>query len=469
MLHVGGARTALYSWLHARQRGGRFVLRIEDTDRLRSTPEAINAIHEAMQWLGLDYTPPVVYQSQRETRHREAIDQLITQGDAYYCYASTADVEAMRERARARGDKPRYDGTWRPRPGKTLPTPPSGVSPVVRFANPTTGSVRFEDIIRGTVAIDNSELDDLVIARADGTPTYNLCVVVDDLDAGITDVVRGDDHVNNTPRQINIGRALVGSEIDLPHYAHVPMILGADGRRLSKRHGAVDVMQFRRDGILPGALLNYLARLGWSYGDQEIFSLNEMVDKFALNEVHSKAAVFDPDKLAWVNQEHIKAAEPAELIDELAWHLAELGVHDVSDARLEEIAAVQQQRCKTVRGMATDSLYLFYAVDEYDSKGVKKHVKPGSASVLRDLRDRLAALQSWRADDLGATVKTLADDHEIGLGKVAQPLRIALTGRPVSPPIDDTLALLGRETSLVRLDKAITDFGEIADNTETSV
>ncbi|NNC23785.1 glutamate--tRNA ligase [Salinisphaera sp. USBA-960] len=465
MLHVGGARTALYSWLHARQRNGRLVLRIEDTDRTRSTPEAIEAIFDALHWLGLDYEQPAVFQSERETRHREAINQLLAQGDAYYCYASEEEVEAMRERARALGNKPRYDGTWRPAPGKTLPEPPPNVAPVVRFANPQSGTVHFSDSIRGEVAIDNTELDDLVIARGDGTPTYNLCVVVDDLDAGVTDIIRGDDHVNNTPRQINIARALAGAETELPRYAHVPMILGADGARLSKRHGAVDVLTFRRDGILPAALLNYLARLGWSYGDQELFSVDELVDKFTLETVQAKAAVFDPDKLAWVNQEHIKTADPAALTDELAWHLRVFGVTDVDQTRLAEIAAVQQKRARTMQDMARDSLYLFQPVAAYDDKAVRKHIRTGTAAVLADLRERLMALADWHADALGATVQAVAGDHEIGMGKVAQPLRIALTGTPVSPPIDQTLALLERETALTRLDDAVAAFADDSDET----
>lgn len=466
-LHVGGARTALYSWLHARQNGGRFVLRIEDTDRQRSTQAAVDAIFDAMDWLGLDYEPPAVFQSARDDRYREAIDQLIDQGDAYYCYASAEEVEAMRERARARGDKPRYDGTWRPAPGKTLPEPPADVSPAVRFANPQSGATRFDDRIHDTIEIDNGELDDLVIARGDGSPTYNLCVVVDDLDAGVTDVIRGDDHINNTPRQINIARALAGADAALPRYAHVPMILGADGSRLSKRHGAVGVAQFRADGFLPAALLNYLARLGWSYGDQELFSVDELLTKFSIDTVQSKDAIFDPDKLTWVNQEHIKAADPADLTAELVWHLGELGVTGVSEDQLVPVAAVQQQRCKTVRDMAEDSLYLFQAVTAYDDKAMRKHVKPGTAAVLDDLRSRLVELSDWRPEELGATVKAVAGDHELGMGKVAQPLRIALTGAPVSPSIDETLALLDRETTLARLADAAVAFAAQSEETDT--
>src|SRR5699024_11160017 len=310
-LHIGGARTALYCWLYARKTDGRFLLRIEDTDRERSTEEAIQAILDSMDWLGLvsdgDHVP---YQTQRFPRYREVIDQLLAEGKAYYCYSTAEEVEAMREAARARGEKPKYDGTWRPMPGKTLPEPPVGVDPVVRFATPLAGVTVIPDLIKGDITIDNSELDDLIIARADGTPTYNFCVVVDDMDMQVTHVSRGDDHVNNTPRQINIFKALADDTASLPYYAHVPMILGADGKRLSKRHGAVGVMSYREQGFLPDALLNYLVRLGWAHGDQEIFTRAEMIEYFELEQVQGGAATFDPEKLLWVNQEHIKAARP---------------------------------------------------------------------------------------------------------------------------------------------------------------
>ena len=457
-LHIGGARTALYSWLYARQNDGQFVLRIEDTDLERSTPEAVQAILDAMDWLDLPADGPITYQTQRFDRYREVIEALLAEGKAYPCYSTAEEVEAMREAARAAGEKPKYDGTWRPMPGKTLPEPPAGVDPVIRFATPLTGHTVIPDQVKGDITIANSELDDLIIARADGTPTYNFCVVVDDLDMGITHVIRGDDHVNNTPRQINILKALVGDAGDLPRYAHVPMILGADGKRLSKRHGAVGVMTFREQGYLPGALLNYLVRLGWAHGDQEIFTRAEMIEHFDIENVQGGASTFDPEKLTWVNQEHIKMAEPTELVDELAWHLARHDIHDVPADRLADIAAVQQGRCKLMTEMAEGSLFLFARPDEYAAKAVKKHIKTDTPEVLAEVHDRLAALEAWDAETLGSAVRRVAEDKEIGMGKVAQPIRIALTGGPVSPSIDDTLVLLGREETLARLNTAVDVF-----------
>ena len=461
-LHIGGARTALYSWLHARQNNGRFVLRIEDTDRERSTDEAVTAILDAMAWLDLEHDGEIYYQTKRFDRYAEVIAQLLAEGKAYRCYASAAEVEAMREAARERGDKPKYDGTWRPMPGKTLPEPPAGVDPVIRFATPLEGVTVIPDLVKGDITIANSELDDLIIARADGTPTYNFCVVVDDMDMGITHVIRGDDHVNNTPRQINIFKALVDSQIggnsELPHYAHVPMILGPDGKRLSKRHGAVGVMRYREQGFLPQALLNYLVRLGWAHGDQEIFTREQMITHFDIANVQGGASTFDPEKLLWVNQEHIKAAEPEELIDELAWHLARHGIEGVDQDDLIAIASVQQGRCKTMTEMAEQSLFLFCEVAEYEPKAVKKHIKTATPDLLAQVRDTLARLEGWHAEDLAAAVKGVAEGNEVGMGKVAQPIRIALTGGPVSPSIDDTLVLLGREATLARLDQAVDAF-----------
>ncbi|MES1929077.1 glutamyl-tRNA ligase [Salinisphaera dokdonensis CL-ES53] len=459
-LHIGGARTALYSWLHAKASGGKFVLRIEDTDRERSTDEAVQAILDAMAWLNLQHDGEITYQTQRFDRYAQVIDQLLAEGKAYRCYSTTEEVEAMREAARAKGEKPKYDGTWRPMPGKTLPEPPAGVDPVIRFATPLEGDTVINDLVKGDITISNTELDDLVIARGDGTPTYNFCVVVDDMDMGITHVIRGDDHVNNTPRQINILKALVGDDGALPVYAHVPMILGSDGKRLSKRHGAVGVMRYREEGYLPAALLNYLVRLGWAHGDQEIFSRDEMLAHFDIENVQGGASTFDPDKLLWVNQEHLKMAEPEALVDELAWHLARQGVDNVDHARLAEIAGIQKGRCKTMLDMAQQSLFLFSSVSEYDEKAVKKHMKAGSPALLADVRERVAALDAWEGDVLGAAVKQTATDNEVGMGKVAQPIRIAVTGSAVSPSIDATLLLLGRDETLKRLDAAVAAFSE---------
>ncbi|WP_423822496.1 glutamate--tRNA ligase [Salinisphaera sp. SPP-AMP-43] len=460
-LHIGGARTALYSWLYARKHGGRFVLRIEDTDRERSTDEAVQAILDAMHWLDLEHDGEIYYQTQRFDRYAEVIDWLLAEGWAYRCYSSAEEVEAMREAARARGEKPKYDGTWRPMPGKTLPEPPEGVDPVIRFATPLEGTTVIPDLVKGEIAIANTELDDLIIARADGTPTYNFCVVVDDMDMGITHVIRGDDHVNNTPRQINILKALIGEDGELPYYAHVPMILGPDGKRLSKRHGAVGVMTFREQGFLPSALLNYLVRLGWAHGDQEIFTREEMIEHFDIANVQGGASTFDPEKLLWVNQEHIKAAEPMDLANELAWHLARHGIEGVDAHRLAKIAAVQQARCKTMAEMAEQSLFLFREVDEYAPKAVKKHIKTATPDLLAQVHDGLAKLDAWEEEAVAATVREVAESNEVGMGKVAQPIRIALTGGPVSPSIDDTLVLLGRETTLARLDAAVSAFREL--------
>ena len=457
-LHIGGARTALYSWLYAQKTGGSFVLRIEDTDRERSTDEAVAAIVDAMDWLDLPAEGPATYQTQRFDRYGQVIEQLLAEGKAYRCYSTAEEVEAMREAARAAGEKPKYDGTWRPMPGKVLPEIPAGRDPVIRFATPLDGHTVIPDLVKGDITIANSELDDLIIARADGTPTYNFCVVVDDMDMGITHVIRGDDHVNNTPRQINILKALVGDEGDLPVYAHVPMILGADGKRLSKRHGAVGVMTFREQGFLPSALLNYLVRLGWAHGDQEIFTRAEMIEHFDIENVQGGASTFDPEKLTWVNQEHIKMAAPDTLAGELAWHLARHDIHDVPAPRLAEIAAVQQGRCKLMTEMAEGSLFLFAAPDDYAAKAVKKHIKADTPAVLADVHDRLAALDTWDAETLGEAVRGVAEAREIGMGKVAQPIRIALTGGPVSPSIDDTLVLLGREATLARLNTAVDVF-----------
>ncbi|MDA3921718.1 MAG: glutamate--tRNA ligase, partial [Salinisphaera sp.] len=340
------------------------------------------------------------------------------------------------------------------------PEPPAGVDPVIRFATPLDGETVIHDLVKGDITIANTELDDLVIARADGTPTYNFCVVVDDMDMGITHVIRGDDHVNNTPRQINILRALVGEDGALPVYAHVPMILGADGKRLSKRHGAVGVMRYREEGYLPEALLNYLVRLGWAHGDQEIFSLDEMIAHFDITHVQSGASTFDPDKLLWVNQEHMKAADPAVLAVELAWHLERLGVDCDDTSYLVDIARVQQGRCKTMLEMAEQSLFLFNDVSSYEAKAVKKHMKAGSPALLEEVRDRLTSLVDWQDEPISAAVKTVASDNEVGMGKVAQPVRIAVTGTAVSPSIDGTLRLLGRERTLARLDAAVREFGE---------
>jgi len=446
-LHVGGARTALFCWLQARAGGGSFILRIEDTDRERSTAESVQAILDGMEWLGLDCDEGPFYQSERFGRYAEVTDQLLEEDKAYRCYCSRERLESLREQQMKDGIKPRYDGRCR-----RLTAVPEGIDPVVRFRNPQTGRVVFDDLIRGRISISNEELDDLVIARPDGTPTYNFTVVVDDMDMGITHVTRGDDHINNTPRQINIYRAL-GAEP--PVFAHVPMILGDDGSRLSKRHGAVSVMQYRDDGYLPEALLNYLVRLGWSHGDQEIFSREEMVSLFDIRDVNRKAAAFNTEKLNWLNQHYMKSLPPAEVAGQLAWHFSEQRIDTRDGPPLEDVVAVQAERVKTLKEMAEQSRVFFEGYGELDPKAAKKHLRPVAQSPLEALRARLEALEDWSPEPLHRAIEQVAGELDLGMGKVAQPLRVAVTGSGVSPSIDRTLWLLGKKASLDGIDKAL--------------
>ena len=447
MLHIGGVRTALFCWLYARRYGGAFVLRIEDTDRERSTDEAIQVILEGMEWLGLHHDEGPYYQTRRMDRYREVIGQFLRDDKAYHCYCSKDELEAMRNRQIAAKQKPRYDGTCRHR---TQPVP--GVEPVVRFRNPLEGNVVVDDVVHGPVSFANTELDDLIIARSDGTPTYNFCVVVDDWDMKITHVIRGDDHLNNTPRQINMLTALGGKP---PVYAHVAMILGADGAKLSKRHGAVSVLQYRDDGYLPEGLLNYLVRLGWSHGDQEIFSIEEMVALFDIADVNKSASAFNPEKLAWVNQQHMLKSSPEHLARYLEPQLLALGVADVDQARLVAVAKAQQERAKTLKEMAQASLFFFQEVTAYDEKAAAKQLNRETLPALEALRVELAGITDWNAQALHEAVTRVATALETGLGKVAQPLRVAVSGGTVSPPIDVTLEILGRESVLKRLGRAI--------------
>ncbi len=446
-LHIGGARTALFSWLYARKHDGRFVLRIEDTDRERSSEQSVQAIFDGMSWLGLDYDEGPYFQTRRMERYREGIEQLIKAGDAYYCYCTKEELDQMRERQRARGGKPRYDGRCRDRS-----QPREGVSPVVRFKNPPEGNVVIDDLIKGRIVISNQELDDLIIARSDGTPTYNFTVVIDDMDMHITHVIRGDDHVNNTPRQINILKALGAQP---PQYAHVPMILGEDGKRLSKRHGAVSVMQYRDDGYLPHALLNYLVRLGWSHGDKEIFSRQEMIDLFDISSVQRGSAVFNPEKLLWLNYEYIKAANPEELRDHARGHFKNAGIDIDDQANWKEVFLVNQQRSKTLLELVERSAFFFLDIDGYDPKSVKKHFKGRASEVLLAVQAQLRQLDPWSTDSVHDCLHRLAEQRSIGLGKIAQPLRVAVAGVAVSPPIDETLAILGKETTLRRIAAAV--------------
>ncbi|MDH5358499.1 MAG: glutamate--tRNA ligase [Gammaproteobacteria bacterium] len=446
-LHVGGARTALFSWLYARKHGGQFILRIEDTDLERSTAESVNAILEGMTWLGLEYDEGPFYQTHRFDRYKEVIDQLLKQGDAYYCYCSKEELEDMRELQRANKEKPRYDGRCR-----DLSAVREGVQPVIRFKNPTEGSVVVNDVIRGEVEFKNSELDDLIIARPDGSPTYNLTVVVDDLDMELTHVIRGDDHLNNSPRQINIIKAL-GAEP--PVFAHVPMILGDDGARLSKRHGAVSVMSYRDEGYLPEALLNYLVRLGWSHGDQEIFTLDEMIQLFDIEDVNKAASSFNTDKLLWLNQQYIKNSEPEHVAHHLSWHMGQLGIDPAQGPELSSVVKLQQERAKTLVEMAANSRFFYQAVTDYDEKAARKNLTVNSVELLQDMQARLSALQEWQAEEIHDHIKACAEAAEVGMGKVAQPIRVAITGNTVSPPLDVTLELLGRERTLSAVTAAI--------------
>ncbi|MGD8384159.1 MAG: glutamate--tRNA ligase [Lysobacterales bacterium] len=446
-LHVGGARTALFCWLQARAGKGSFILRIEDTDRERSTAESVKAILDGMEWLGLDCDEGPYYQSERFDRYAEVIAQLMREDKAYRCYCSKERLEKLREQQMEDGIKPRYDGHCR-----HLSEVPEGVRPVIRFRNPQAGNVIFDDLIRGQISISNEELDDLVIARADGTPTYNFTVVVDDMDMRITHVTRGDDHINNTPRQVNIYRAL-GAEP--PVFAHVPMILGDDGARLSKRHGAVSVMQYRDDGYLPEALLNYLVRLGWSHGDQEIFSRGEMVELFDIKDVNRKAAAFNTEKLNWLNQHYMKSLPAADVAVHLAWHFGQQGIDPQYGPPLEDVVAVQAERVKTLKEMAAESRVFYEGYDELEPKAAKKHLRPVAQAPLEALRERLEALQDWSPEPLHAVIQQVAAELDVGLGKVAQPLRVAVTGTAVSPSIDKTLWLLGKLASLDGIDKAL--------------
>ncbi|HEU5338624.1 MAG TPA: glutamate--tRNA ligase [Sulfuricaulis sp.] len=447
-LHVGGARTALFSWLYARKHGGTFILRIEDTDLERSTAESVDAILQGMTWLGLEYDEGPFFQTKRFPRYQEVTQQMLKDGQAYHCYCSKERLEEMRAKQMARKEKPRYDGKCR----HGVSHPPAGISPVVRFKNPLDGVVVVEDLIRGRVVFQNSELDDLIIARGDGSPTYNFTVVVDDMDMNITHVIRGDDHLNNTPRQMNMLKALGFTP---PVYAHVPMILGPDGARLSKRHGAVSVMQYRDDGYLPEALLNYLARLGWSHGDQEVFSIEEMIKLFDVTKVHSSAAAFNPEKLLWLNQHYIKTGELKHVAHHLSHHLGKLGIDPSQGPDLMEVVKAQRERAKTLAEMASNSAFFYRAFDNYDAKDAATHLKPDAVKPLTQLCEKLAALQKWEAQAIHDAVSGVAEAEGLKLGKIAQPLRVAVAGRAVSPPIDVTLLLLGRDKTLERLNAAL--------------
>jgi glutamyl-tRNA synthetase len=447
VLHIGSVRTALFCWLYARHREGIFVLRIEDTDRERSTAENVDAILDGLRWLGLEADEGPFYQTERFPRYREVIEQWLASGKAYRCYCTKDELEDLRARQMAAGEKARYNGCCRERR-----EPRAGIDPVVRFRNPPTGEVIVEDLVRGRVVFRNEELDDLVIARSDGTPTYNFTVIVDDADMGITHVIRGDDHLNNTPRQMNMLAAL---GVEPPAYAHLPMIHGPDGAKLSKRHGAVDVRDYREQGYLPEALLNYLVRLGWSHGDQEIFSLEEMIRLFDIADVNASAAAFSPEKLRWLNQQHIIAMPADELGERLLPFLRRAGLDPAGGPEPARIAAGYRERAETLVQMAESCRYCYEDFDEIEATAAKKHLRPVVLQPLEDLLKRLHSLGSWTEEAIAEAIDSCAAAFGIKLGKIGQPLRVAVTGGAVSPPLDVTLALIGRSRTLARLERAI--------------
>jgi glutamyl-tRNA synthetase len=445
-LHIGGARTALFSWAYARRHKGTFILRIEDTDVARSTPEAVQAILDGMQWLGLSHDEGPFYQMQRMDRYREVVQQMLAAGTAYHCYMRPDELDALREEQRAKGEKPRYDGRWRPEAGKVLPAAPEGVKPVVRFRNPTDGSVSWDDTVKGRIEFSNGELDDLIIARADGTPTYNFCVVVDDWDMKITHVIRGDDHVNNTPRQINILKALGAT---IPTYAHLSMILGDDGQKLSKRHGAVSVMQYDEDGYLPDAVINYLARLGWSHGDDEVFSRQQLVEWFDLDHITPSAAQFNTEKLLWLNQHYMKHAPVAALRPLVEQRFAARGVKTAAGPSLDAAIRLYQDRCNTLNVLA-DALEVFYISIAPHDDVIRQHATPAVAPALRDFADALNG-QACTKENVSALIKATIAKHALKMPQLAMPLRVALTGQAQAPSVDALVELCGPAMTEARI------------------
>ena len=444
-LHLGNIRSALFPWAFARGHGGTFILRIEDTDTERSSPEAVAAIIDSMAWLGLAYDEGPYYQMQRMDRYREVIAGMLARGTAYHCYTTPQELDALREAQMAAGHKPRYDGRWR-RENAVGKVPPSGVQPVVRFRNPDDGSVQWDDAVKGPIAIANAELDDLVIARGDGTPTYNFCVVVDDLDMRITHVIRGDDHVNNTPRQINMMRALGATP---PIFAHLPTVLTPEGDKLSKRHGARGVLQYRDDGYLPEAVINYLARLGWSHGDSEVFDVTQFVEWFDLEGLHSSPGRFDPEKLKWLNHEHLKRLAVDELARRLAPFLAAAGLDVAKGPALADVAALLRERSATLVEMA-EAAHYFYRAPQVSDAELATQVTPLSRGALDEIHHRLATID-WSRESIGAMLKVVATEHKLKPGQVMMPLRWLVAGTAHTPAIDAVLTLVGREETLARI------------------
>jgi glutamyl-tRNA synthetase len=447
VLHLGSVRTALYCWLYARHCGGQFILRIEDTDPERSTKENVDAILDGMAWLGLEADEGPFFQTQRYDRYREVIDEWLSEGKAYYCYCTKEELTELREHQMKEGGRVRYDGRCRDRK-----EPRAGVKPVVRFKNPIDGEVVVQDSVRGRVVFENTQLDDLIIARSDGSPTYNFSVIVDDYDMKITHVIRGDDHLNNTPRQMNMLQALGAAP---PVYAHLPMILGPDGAKLSKRHGAVDIREYKDQGYLPAAMLNYLVRLGWSHGDQEIFSVDEMIEYFDVADVNHSASSFNPEKLLWINQQHIIATPTEQLAEALMPFLVKAGLDPADGPDPAHIAEGFHERAETLLHMAASARYCYEDFDQYDEKSAKKHLRPVILEPLTAAKDRLAALEHWGQTAIHEVIQEVAADYDINMGKLGQPIRVAVTSGPVSPPIDVTLWLVGQKRTVERLGCAI--------------
>ena len=446
-LHIGGARTALFSWAYAKKNGGEFILRIEDTDVERSTPEAVQAIIDGMNWLGLDYNEGPFYQMQRMSEYKKVLQSMLENGTAYYCYSSKAELEDLRESQMQQGLKPRYDGKWRPDTGKVLPTIPADTPPVIRFKNPLTGMVAWDDLVKGRIEIANSELDDLVICRADGTPTYNFCVVVDDYEMGITQVIRGDDHVNNTPRQINMLNALGAT---LPQYAHLSMILGIDGQKLSKRHGAVSVMQYHEDGYLKEAVLNYLARLGWSHGDAEIFNMSQFCEWFDLNHITPSAAQFNTEKLNWLNAHYIKEAGSASLSADIIERLHSLDVQVSAEPSLNKVLDLYKERANNLNQLAKDIAY-FYAKPVANATDKEKHLTDDIKPALKTLAKNLSNIR-WTAEAIHHEINTVVTQYSVKFPKIAMPLRVMICGIAQSPSIDQVMAIMGKQETLARIE-----------------
>jgi len=449
-LHVGGARTALYSWLYAKRNNGKFILRIEDTDLERSTPEAVQAILDGMSWLGMEGDGEVFYQTKRFDTYKKYVQQLVDEDKAYKCYCSKERLESLREEQEKNGERTKYDGKCR---DLNDADQPADAPFVIRFKNPTEGAVEFKDSIRGDMRIANEEMDDLIIQRTDGTPTYNFCVVIDDWEMEMTHVIRGEDHLLNTPRQINIFEAL-GAPV--PQYAHCSMILGDDGKKLSKRHGAVSVMQYRDDGYLPQAVINYLVRLGWSHGDQEIFSLEELFELFDINDINNSASAFNTEKLNWMNQQYMKSLPATEVAEHLSWHFNNMDIDVSKGPSLSAIVEIQAERVKTLKEMAEISTYFYKDFDALDEKAAKKHLRPVAKEALILAKEKLNALDNWQGSDIQAAINATAEELELGMGKVGMPLRVAVTGGGNSPSLDVTLELMDKSKVIERIANAIT-------------